>query len=135
MTEVGSEINIEIIRLLAIKARQQRKGDDEQMEKKLLEKVLETISRHTIRDWSSDTSTCLHDIHDNKIYPGINMQNVIDNLKDRGFEAYIGMAHPAFPSCDCSSGEKPCMEWLKVKNTWYVRDVNKVNVTEKRTSV
>ena len=116
MTEINSEVTIENICRVAKTAQHENINKIAEATNKLLEEVLKSISNNASAGSSSRVSISMHDIHHKEIYPLANRVNVLKILKDRGFEASIGRAHPAFPDCDC--GGEPCMDWLRVDNTW-----------------
>nr|QBK86044.1 MAG: hypothetical protein LCMAC101_06390 [Marseillevirus LCMAC101] len=116
MTEIGPKVNIENIRQVSKDAQGRLNREEQENTDKLLKKVLDHISIKARSGSSSHISVGLHDIHHKEIYPLADREEVLKILKDRGFEASIGRAHPAFPDCDCRG--EPCMDWLRVENTW-----------------
>ena len=119
MTEIEEEeVNIKNILQKARKARQEQKKREKEKTDEFLKIVLEGISKNANSGVSSKVSIAMHDNGWEKKYPLANQEEVLQILKDRGFEASIKSKHPAFPDCDCGTRSPPCMDWLIVENTW-----------------
>ena len=117
---IEPEINIENIRQQSKVARAGLTQQKKEATNELLRDVLKAISNHANGGSMQRVSVGLHDVHHKEIYPLADREKVLKILNCREFEASIERAHPAFPDCDC--GGKPCMDWIKVKNTWSCRD-------------
>ena len=116
MAEILPEINIKNIHQKQENARRKKTAENNENTNLLLKKVLGDISLRASVDSPGNLSIGLQDMYHKEVYPGADRQKVLNILKDRGFEASIGRACPAFPDCECSEG--PCMDWVRVENTW-----------------